>query len=106
VITVGPVIPWRVAPQQCCLRFTGQDNIRHKKRTGEENLRKKVESFVCRIVLGDGSLKFDEDRFIHSPRGTQVLLSVKMIWSREMFKKIGKNHQCRRELRRASHGKQ
>jgi len=43
-------------------------------------------------------LKIDEDRFAHWRWRIQVLLSVTMIWFRDIFEIIGKNHLCRHNV--------
>jgi hypothetical protein len=34
-MTVGSIIPWRVAPQQCCLRFIEQEHYNIENRKGK-----------------------------------------------------------------------
>jgi hypothetical protein len=63
--------------------------------TGKETIKRyKVESFVCRIVFGR-FLENRENRSFFWRWRMQVLLSVTKIWFRDIFKIIGKDHQCR-----------
>jgi hypothetical protein len=86
VILVDPIIPWQGAPQQSLPPLHRTRTIYVIKIAQEKKFWKKVESFVCRIVFVNDSLKFDEDRKPHWRWRMSILLSVSMIWSREVFK--------------------